>query len=67
MKDLKRLLIYGGTALFSILLLVELASAHVLTGNAMVGVAVFLVIVLPAVIAIKAAKRERQSQQGHDR
>ncbi len=61
MKDLKRMLIYGGGALLAILLLIELAASHVLTGNAMVLLAILLVIVLPTVLVIRVAKREREA------
>ena len=63
MKDLKRMLIYGGGALLAILLLVKLAASHVFSGNTMVLVAIFLVIVLPAFLVIRVAKREHRTHE----
>lgn len=64
MKDLKRLLIYGGGALVVILILAQLAASQRLSGNAMVAVSVLLVIVLPVVLGIFFAHRER-NQNDH--
>lgn len=61
MKDLKRLLIYGGSAAGAIFLLTILAESHALSGDAMVGLAVFLVIVLPIIVMIRLARREHDA------
>ncbi len=61
MKDLKRLLIYGGSAGAAIFILTMLAQSHVLSGNMMIGLAVFIVIVLPIVVMIRLARKEHEA------
>jgi len=61
MKDLVRLLIYGGSAAGAIFLLTVLAKSHVLSGDAMVGFAIFLVIVLPIIVVVRLARREHDN------
>lgn len=59
MQDLKRLLVYGGGALVVILVLSQLAASQRLSANAMVAVSVLLVIILPVLLGIWFARRER--------
>ncbi len=63
MKDLKRMLVYGGGALLAILLLTKLAASHEFSGNTMVILAILLVIVLPAFLVIRVAKREHRAHE----
>ncbi len=62
MKDLKRMVIYSALALFSILLLIELAGRHYLSDNLMIVLAVAIVIILPVIVIVQVAKRERAEQ-----
>lgn len=62
MQDLKRLLIYGGGALIVILVLSALAASQRLSANTMVTLSVLLVIVLPVVLGIWFARRERNQK-----
>lgn len=59
MKDLKRLLMYGGGALIVIVILAQLAASRSLSANAMVAVSILLVIVLPVLLGIFFARREK--------
>ena len=62
MKDLKRMVIYSALALFSILLLIELAGSHYLSDNLMIVLAISIVIILPVIVIVRVAKREREEQ-----
>jgi len=59
MKDLLRLLIYGGGAALVIGLLSLLATDRLVSPNALVTISVLLVIVLPVVFGILLGRRER--------
>lgn len=59
MKDLLRLLIYGGGAALVIGLLSLLATDRLVSPNALVAISVLLVIVLPVVFGILLGRRER--------
>ncbi|MGE0289838.1 MAG: hypothetical protein AB7I42_26865 [Bradyrhizobium sp.] len=59
MKDLLRLLIYGGGAALVIGLLSLLATGRLVSANTLVVLAVLLVIVLPVVLGVLLGRRER--------
>ena len=60
MKDLVQLLIYGGLTVAAILLLVAMSNMENISSNVVVFTSIMLVIVLPVVIGIRAAKKERE-------
>jgi len=62
MKDLQQLAIYGGGATLIILLLINIASIEALSPGVLVAVAILTVVILPIVIAVKQAKREKNSE-----
>lgn len=59
MKDLLRLLIYGGGAALVIGLLSLLATDRLVSPNTLVVLSVLLVIVLPVILGIMLGRRER--------
>lgn len=59
MKDLLRLLIYGGGAALVIFLLSLLATDRLVSANMLVAISVLLVIVLPVALGIMLGRRER--------
>ena len=59
MKDLLRLLIYGGGAALVIALLSLLATDRLVSANTLVVISVLLVIVLPVLLGIMLGRRER--------
>ncbi len=66
MKDLTRLLVYGGGAGAVVLLLSALATSGRLSGNLMVGIAILLVVILPIVLMIWVGKREQRAKHSQD-
>ncbi|HHH36223.1 MAG TPA: hypothetical protein ENK48_05275 [Gammaproteobacteria bacterium] len=64
MKDLKRLLVYGGSATAVIFFLSYLATSGEVSGNMMVAIAVLLVVVLPVVLMVWVGRRERARHPG---
>jgi ABC-type proline/glycine betaine transport system permease subunit len=59
MKDLLRLLVYGGGAAAVIGLLSLLATDRLVSANTLVVISVLLVIVLPVALGILLGRRER--------
>lgn len=60
MKDLVQLFIYGGLTIAAILLLVAMSNMENISSSVVVFTSIMLVIVLPVVIGIRAAKKERE-------
>ncbi|MCC6208269.1 MAG: hypothetical protein IT488_08960 [Gammaproteobacteria bacterium] len=59
MKDLLRLLVYGGGAALVIGLLSLLAMGRLVSPDMLVAISVLLVIILPVILGIMLARRER--------
>jgi hypothetical protein len=59
MKDVARLLIYGTVSLAVIWLLVELAGREAVSGYELLPLALLLVVVVPLVLGVVMARRER--------
>ena len=64
MKDLKRLVIYGGAAGLMVLLLALLGRSEAVSGGVKVTVGLIMVVVLPLVLSIFIAKKERREKTG---
>jgi hypothetical protein len=64
MKDLKGLLIYGGAAGLMILLLALLGRSDMVSGGVKVSLALILVVVLPLILSVFIAKKERREKTG---
>jgi len=60
MKDIKGLLIYGSAAGVVILLLATLGRSDAISGGTKLSLALLLVVVLPIVLSVVIAKKERQ-------
>ena len=65
MKDLKGLLIYGGGAALMILVLALMGRSDAISGGVKVSLALILVVVLPLVLSVFIAKKERREKTGH--
>jgi len=63
MKDLAQLAIYAALTIAGILVLIAMSRMENLPSGAVVGTAMFLVVVLPVIIGIRAAKKERERAQ----
>jgi hypothetical protein len=59
MKDLTRMFIYGGLSVATILILVYMANTEMLSSGAIGFIAIFLVVVLPIIIAVRISSKER--------
>ncbi len=64
MKELFRLLGYSAATIAMILLVIAISKVGV-SGNALVYSAIFVVVVLPVVIGIFMARREKRDNQAH--
>ena len=64
MKDLKRLVIYGGAAGLMVLLLALLGRSEAVSGGVKVTVGLIMVVVLPLVLSIYMAKKEQREKTG---
>lgn len=62
MKDLLRLLVYGGSALLVIGLLSLLATRDLVSPDMLIALSVLLVVVLPVILGIMLARRERMQR-----
>lgn len=62
MKDLLRLLVYGGSALLVIGLLSLLATRDLVSPDTLIALSVLLVVVLPVILGIMLARRERMQR-----
>ena len=64
MKDLKRLVLYGGAAGLMVLLLALLGRSDAVSGGVKVTVGLIMVVVLPLVLSIYMAKKEQREKSG---
>lgn len=64
MKDLKRLVIYGGVAGLMILFLTLLGRSEAVSGGVKVTVGLLVVVVLPLVLSVFIARKERREKTG---
>ena len=64
MKDLKNLVIYGGLAGLMVLVLALLGRSDVVSGGVKVTLALILVVVVPLVLGILMARKERREKAG---
>jgi len=64
MKDLKRLLIYGSSAGLMVLVLAMLGRSDAISGGVKVSLALILVVVLPLILSIFIARKERREKSG---
>jgi len=62
MKDLKQLAIWGSLSLVVILFLINISSKDEVPSSLVVGAAIFFVVVLPIILAIRMSKKEREQQ-----
>lgn len=62
MNELIKIVLYIGGALAAIYLLTTLSAGDDLTGNEIVILAIFLVVILPVVVMLGVAKKERGQQ-----
>ncbi len=63
MKDLLRLLVYGGGAALVIGLLSLLATNRLVSPDILVALSVLLVIVLPVILGVVLGRRERMQRE----
>lgn len=63
MKDLLRLLVYGGGATLVIGLLSLLATNRLVSPDMLVALSVLLVIVLPVILGVVLGRRERMQRE----
>ena len=62
MKDLKGFVMYGGSALAVILVLVALGTSKQLSGATMGMIAIIAVVVVPLIISMQMAKKEQETR-----
>jgi len=62
MKDIAQLTIYAALTVGAILLLIAMSRMENLPSGAVVGTAMLLVVVLPVIIGIRAAKKEQANK-----
>lgn len=62
MKDIKNLFIYGGISAVVIFFLATLGTGDDISGSTVGYLALLIVVVLPVVVAVFIAKKERQSK-----
>ena len=62
MKDLLQLIIYGVVSFAGILLLIKMSQTDFVSPNVLVLTSISLVVILPIIIAIRVAKKERASR-----
>ncbi|MDH5258209.1 MAG: hypothetical protein OEX07_09370 [Gammaproteobacteria bacterium] len=62
MKDLAQLAIYGTLTIGAIMVLITMSRMENLSSSTLVLTAMLLIIVLPVVIAIQVAKKERKNK-----
>jgi len=63
MKDILQLIMYGVVSFGVIILLIKMSQTDEIGSTFVVLTAVFLVVVLPVLVAVKIAKKERESRQ----
>jgi len=64
MKDLKNLVIYGGLAGLMVLILALLGRSDMVSGGVKVSLALILVVLVPLVLGVFIAKKERREKAG---
>lgn len=64
MKDLKNLVIYGSAAGLVVLILATLGRTDAISGGVKISLALILVILLPLILSVRMAKKERQDKAG---
>ncbi len=62
MKDFKQLIIYAVVSFVGIILLIKMSQSDVISPNFLVFTAIFLVVVLPIIVAVKIGKKERENR-----
>lgn len=62
MIDIKRLFIFAGGSLAVILLLIAISRIEAIPSSVVVSSAIFLVVVLPIILAIKLSKKEKERE-----
>jgi len=62
MKDLKQMAIWVSLTIAVIYFLINISDVEGISSNLVVGSAIFFVIVLPIVLAIRLSKKEREQQ-----
>ena len=60
MKDLKQLAIWGSLTVIVILFLINISSKENIPSDLVVIAAIFFVVVLPIVLAVRLSKKEKQ-------
>ncbi len=63
MKDIFNLVVYVAITVAAILLLIIMSRMDELPSSLVVGTAIFLVVVLPVVLAVKAGKKEQEAKR----
>lgn len=66
MKDIKNLVIYGGSSLLVILMLANMDALGNVSEDVVGYLAIFLVIVLPVALAVVIAKKEKQKRESEN-
>lgn len=61
-KDFKQLIIYAVVSFVGIILLIKMSQSDIVSPNFLVMTAIFLVVVLPIIIAVKIGKKERENR-----
>jgi len=62
MKDLKNLMIYGLAAGLAVLILAMLGRTEAISGGVKISLALILVVILPLILSVKMAKKERHDK-----
>lgn len=62
MKDLLQLIIYGVVSFAGIMLLIKMSQNDFVSPNVLVLTSITLVVVLPVIIAVRVAKKERANR-----
>lgn len=63
MKELTRMVVYTVSTVSVIFFMIWLTGHENLSGNFMVGVAILLIIIIPVVIGVVLARKERQQRE----
>ncbi len=61
-KDFKQLIIYAVVSFVGIILLIKMSQSSLVSPNFLVFTAIFLVVVLPIIVAVKIGKKERENR-----
>jgi len=63
MKDIRNLLISVILSVGVILILINLSQSEGVSSNVLVGTAIFFVVILPVILAVKLSKKEKEKEQ----